>query len=272
MASGARKLIVTADDFGFTRDVNQGIVEAHRSGLVRATSLLATGAAFEHAVELARRTPSLDVGAHLALVGMPSALDGRRLPATPGALLLSLALGHIDVYAEMAAQLERILRAGIRPSHLNTHKHTHLLPLVLEAIGRLARDYGICWIRRPFDTPGLVRTPAPWGARVGVSLLGLLRKGFDRRLARHGCRSTDYFAGMLMTGRLDASDLIALLMNLPAGTTELMCHPGRCTGELEAAPTRLKASRERELRALTSAEVLCALRRAGVELVSWREL
>ena len=71
------RLIVNADDFGFTRDVNEGIVEAHRHGILTATTLMANGDAFDHAVALARENPSLDVGCHLVLVQGKSVLDPR---------------------------------------------------------------------------------------------------------------------------------------------------------------------------------------------------
>src|SRR5207302_571694 len=113
-----KRLIVNADDFGFTRDVNAGIVQAHRRGILTATTLMANGAAFEDAVRLARETPALDVGCHLMLVGAPG------LPATVGQLLKALLMRRINVYAELVRQVRRILESGIQPSHLDTHKHT----------------------------------------------------------------------------------------------------------------------------------------------------
>jgi predicted glycoside hydrolase/deacetylase ChbG (UPF0249 family) len=102
--------------------------------------------------------------------------------------------------------------------------------------------------------------------------LGVVRRRFARVLARHGCRSTDHFAGFQITGRYTASDLARLIRSLPEGSTEFMCHPGFCTDELRAARTRLKESREEELRALTSPEVRAAVEESGVKLVNYREL
>jgi predicted glycoside hydrolase/deacetylase ChbG (UPF0249 family) len=95
---------------------------------------------------------------------------------------------------------------------------------------------------------------------------------FRRVLARHGCRTTDSFAGFQMTGRFGPAELAALIRKLPPGVTEFMCHPGYCGDELRAAPTRLRESRERELAALTHPETRLALAEAGVELVSYRSL
>ena len=98
----------------------------------------------------------------------------------------------------------------------------------------------------------------------------MLRGCFQRVLARHGCRTTDHFAGFRMTGRFRAPELAQLIRDLPEGLTEFMCHPGYCGDDLRHARTRLKDSRERELEALTAIEVRTALVDAGVELVNYR--
>jgi len=233
-------LITNADDFGFTRDVNEGIVHAHRQGILTATTLMATGAAFDHAVGLARENPDLDVGVHLVLVGSEG------YPATVARLVASL--GRIQIYDKLAGQISKILDAGIRPTHLDTHKHTHLLPPVLAAVARLAEEFKIPWVRRPLASP----------------LQGVL--------TRHGCRTTDHFAGFAITGRYDTARLAKLIRRLPEGITEFMCHPGFCTSELERAHTRLKASRRQELDALISPEVRAALQESNVVLTRYTAL
>ena len=275
--SARKQLVVNADDFGFTPDVNRGIVEAHRRGIVTAATLMANGDAFEDAVRLARETPALDLGCHLVLVGGRSLLTGKAYPATVGGLLAALARREINPFEELAAQVRHILLAGIRPTHLDTHKHTHLAPPVLEAVARLGEEFEIRWVRRPFDFPrgayggGVPRWGALW-ARLASGALGLLRRRFHRVLERHGCRTTDYFAGFQITGRLRTAELGRLLGSLPEGSTELMCHPGFCGDALRAAPTRLKESRERELEALVAAETREALARHGIELKRYAEL
>ncbi len=260
-----KKLVVNADDFGFTRDVNQGIIEAHRDGILTATTLMATGAAFDDAVRLARENPALDVGCHLVLVGSPG------LPGSVPDLVRAVALGKIRVYEELASQVRRIQDAGLTPTHLDTHKHTHLLPPVLDAVARISEAFSIPWVRRPFDFP-LHAGRVAWPKRAISKTFGLVRGRFEAVLSGRRCRSTDHFAGFQITGNYGATELADLIRALPEGSTEFMCHPGRCRDELRAARTRLKESRERELLALTSAEVRVALREAGVELVSYREL
>jgi predicted glycoside hydrolase/deacetylase ChbG (UPF0249 family) len=260
-----KHLVVNADDFGFTRDVNRGIIEAHRDGILTATTLMATGAAFDDAVTLARENPSLDIGCHLVLVG------DAPFPPTVAKLTQAVALKRIHVYDELRRQIARIVDAGLAPTHLDTHKHTHLLPPVLDAVARLSEEFKIPWVRRPFDFP-LQPGGVSWTKRAVSRSLSVVRGRFARILASHHCRSTDHFAGFQITGHYDAASLVALIQALPEGSTEFMCHPGRCTEELRSQKTRLKESREQELRALTAPEVRASLRDAGVKLVTYREL
>jgi predicted glycoside hydrolase/deacetylase ChbG (UPF0249 family) len=274
-----RQLVVNADDFGFTPDVNDGIVESHRRGILTATTLMANGAAFDDAVRLAHETPALDIGCHLVLIGGHSLLTGRAYPLTAPRLLAALARREIRAYEELKAQVWHIVGAGIKPTHLDTHKHTHLAPPVLEAVARIAEEFGIHWVRRPFDFPmnprrGAVSTKVtvPVIKRLTSAALGLLRRRFHRVLHSHGCRSTDHFAGFQITGRFHTAHLVALLGMLPEGSTELMCHPGRCGEALRRERTRLKESREWELEALIAPEVRAAVERNGVELVGYAGL
>ncbi len=265
---------MNADDFGFTRDVNQGIVEAHRRGILTATTLMANGGAFEDAVRLARENPTLDIGCHLVLVGGKSlAAPGTALPASVPRLLMAIAARKIHLYDECAAQVRAILAAGIALTHLDTHKHTHLAPPVLEAVGRIAEEFKIRWVRRPFDLPiTSARSGASWLTRATSDSLRVVRRRFQAALVRHGCRTTDHFAGFQITGRMETGGLARLLLALPEGLTELMCHPGNLGDELRQARTRLKESRARELAALIAPETRQAIADAGIELINYRKL
>lgn len=240
------RLIFNADDFGFTRDVNEGIVEAHRDGVLTATTLMANGDAFDHAVACALDTPTLDIGVHLVMVqGQSVARPGHSMPATLQDLTMALLRRQIPVYDEAAAQIRKIMAAGIRPSHIDTHKHTHLFPPVVEAVARVAREFAIPWVRRP-----LIRLP------------------FAKTLA--GLRTTDHLAGFRDTGSLNEAAMIRTLEELPDGLTEFMCHPGKCGPELQRAATRLKESRAVELAALISPEVRRVIERRGIRLTDYR--
>ena len=263
------RLIVNADDFGFTPDVNEGILEAHRSGILTATTLMANGEAFDDAVAMAKRNPSLDVGCHLTLIGGRSVLDpSRELPRSVPELLYALARRRIAVYEEFRAQMVKITNAGIVPTHLDTHKHTHLAWPVLVAVVRIARDFGARWVRRPFDFDR-PKVGVPLATRVANRAIHSQRRYFHRVLASAGVRSTDYFAGFQLTGRMGTAELLEVLEQLPDGVTELMCHPGYNRGDLAKAPTRLKQSREIELHALTSPEVMALVEKRGIQLSAY---
>jgi len=274
MAVGTRYLAVNADDFGFTRDVNAGIVEGHLHGILTSTTLMANGVEFDDAVRLAREHPSLDIGVHFVLVGSRSLLDpSRALPRTVSELIQAIALRRIRVYDELRAQIVKIVEAGLHPTHVDTHKHTHLLPPVLDAVARLAEEFGVRWVRRPFDLP-LTGSPddVPWKTRAVSHAFGFVRGHFHRALERRHCTTTDWFAGFQITGRFGPQSVVHLLDHLPAGATEFMVHPGYCTAELRAASTRLKESREEELRALLDPAVHEAVRRNGILLTPYDRL
>ena len=272
-----RRLIVNADDFGWTRDVNRGILQARLEGVLRSTTLMANGAAFEDAARLANEHPELDVGVHLTLVGGQALAraSGEQLPGGLAQLIFGLSgrWSAAAIQEEFSAQIEKVQSAGIRPTHLDTHKHTHLLPPVLKALIAVGKRYSIPWVRRPFD---LLSQEAQAGASAGRRFTSRIMRAraaaLTRCLAAAGLRATDHFAGFQMTGSYDAADLASLIESLPDGTTEFMCHPGVCGQDLSASNTRLKQSREAELRALTSDEALAAVRRAGVELSGFGDL
>ena len=170
-----KQLIVNADDFGYTCGVNRGIVDAYRTGILTSASLMANGAAFEDAVERAKAEPGLDVGCHVNLVeGLPLSPsaeiphlvgpEGRFHSASGLALrLVANTIPVVELERECMAQVEKLHRAGIRPSHLDTHKHTHLHPRVASVLARMAQHFSIGWIRRPFQN---YRVPGVKGTAV----------------------------------------------------------------------------------------------------------
>lgn len=258
MQGPGKLLLVNADDFGFTRDVNAGIVHCHRAGVLTSTTLMANGAAFDHAVQLARETPSLDIGGHLVLVQGKSLVTGEPLPEKPQQLAAALLAGRIRPYEELRAQVQKLVDAGIRPSHFDTHKHTHVLPSVFSAVARLAREFDVPFVRLPFD--------ADWWPVRPVDMW------YRGALKRAGLRATNHFLGFRLTDTLTKESLAAALRRLPAGSTEFMCHPGYLGEELKHAPTRLKQTRVRELEAITSPDIAAVLKSESITLINYRQL
>jgi hopanoid biosynthesis associated protein HpnK len=270
------RLILNADDFGLTAGVNHAVVELHRAGALTSATLMAQGAAADEAIAIARATPTLGVGCHVVLVdGEPVLSPTRDIPhlADPvdGCFRTSLnsfirwILGERDgicssatraseMEAETAAQIALLQSRGIVLTHIDTHKHVHLFPAVLRPVLRAARAAGIRAVRNPFEPAWSRRATlhAPWLRRAEVSLLRLWEPAFRRIVAEEGFVTTDGALGVLATGTLDAATLAVLLRNLPAGTWELVTHPGYNDADLARAHTRLLASRETERLALAS--------------------
>ena len=274
---------MNADDFGLTAGVNRAILELHLGGILTSSTLMARAAATEEAIELARATPSLSVGCHIVLVDgepvLPTAQlgslanpDTGRLQPTLGGFLKRLLSGRIrgaEIEAEAAAQIAALQSRGVRLTHVDTHKHTHMFPVVLRPLLRAARAAGIRAVRNPFELGWSVRaTPgAPWLRRTEVTLLRRLEPAFRRIVAEEGFVTTDGAIGVLATGTLDAATVSSLLRALPAGTWELVTHPGYNDGDLAQAHTRLLASRE------TEREALSALRSVtGARLISFADV
>jgi len=289
-----RRLIVNADDFGFTAGVNRGIVEAHTHGIVTSSTLMARGPAFDHAVRLAKQLPRLSVGCHVVLIDGEPVLDPARLPTlTPrnsGAVrfrdgIKSFALralaGQLDpgeIEAETTAQIRKIQSSGIDVSHLDSHKHTHLFPKVLRPILRAARACGVRAIRNPFGprkplrSGELLARPSIWTRYAEVRILHTLAGEFRGAARREGIETTDGTLGIVVTGTLDEKLFRTIAAIIPEGTWEFVCHPGYNDADLQQANTRLRESREIELRVLTMPEVRNLLSNCDIDLVSYRDL
>jgi predicted glycoside hydrolase/deacetylase ChbG (UPF0249 family) len=273
-----RLLVVTADDLGLTEGVNRAVREAHLGGVVTATSLLAVGRAFDDAAGMLRATPTLDVGAHLALVGEdPPLLPARQVPTlvdARGAFPLSYrtvvaraAAGRLDpddVRRELTAQLERVLGLGLPVTHLDTHQHTHLWPLVGRVVTELAVAHEVPVVRLPSS-----RARGPVG--TGVRLL-------SRRLARTlddaGLRHTAAYAGLDESGSLGLGALDRALAAAAASgavTMEVNAHPG-VADDPDSSRFDWGFHWARELAALTDPRARDLVERHGFRLASVREL
>jgi hopanoid biosynthesis associated protein HpnK len=276
-------LIVNADDFGLTRGVNRAVAELHEQGVLTSATLMARATATEDAIALALKTPSLRVGCHVVLVDGEPVLPPREIPtlanseterfhATLAGFLRHAVAGNIratEIEAEAAAQIAVLQRRGLRLTHIDAHKHTHMFPAVLRPVLRAAKAAGIRAVRNPFE-PAWSRRATPdaqFVRRMEVTLLRRLEPAFKRIVAEEGFITTDGALGVLATGSLDAATVTSLLKNIPPGTWELVTHPGYNDDDLGQENTRLKKSRETERQALRSiGEVV------GVTLISFAQL
>ena len=288
-----RRLIINADDFGLTAGVNRAIVEAHEHGVVTSATLMANGHAFADAIGLAQSRPRLGVGCHIVLVdGAPllhatavsSLLDRRGNSSGPhfregitrfGALALLGRMDEDEIEAEATAQIRRLQTAGITVTHLDSHKHTHLFPRVLRPLLRAAASCGVRAIRNPFERmqgSQLSASPGLWRRWAEVGVLRGLGRQFREAVQQAGIATPDGTLAIVATGSLNERLLRLMMENLPDGIWELVCHPGYNDADLRGVRTRLRESREQELRILTSSSTRDLLAANGSEMVSFREL
>jgi len=289
-----KRLIVNADDFGLTEKVNQAIIDGHYRGLISSASLLANGEAFESAAALSRQAPCLGVGVHLNLTEGRAVAPGSSIPSlvngegcfarTPGSLWRALILRQVstaDIEKELRAQIEKVLAAGVVPTHLDSHKHVHALPVLGKMGIQLARQYRIpairCVAERWSALGRLVKRYPRETAIIFRQLLyswalAVVSRAWCRQLPRAGVACAQHFYGLTPTGFLDEVVLREILCHLPDGTSELMCHPGFVDKALRRTPTRLLEQREMEYRALTRPAIKLLAKDLGIQLVNYGDL
>ena len=288
-----RRLIVNADDFGFTSGVNQAIVEAHTRGIVTSSTLMANGPVFSEAAQLAKTLPRLSVGCHVVLIDGEPVLSAERLRTLTTrnsatrfrdglkAFAARAITGRIDpneITAEATAQIRQIQSAGIVVSHFDTHKHTHLFPKILRPLLRAASACGVRALRNPFGprlplrSSQLLARPNLWTRYAEVCVLSRFAGAFRDAVDREDFVTPDGTLGIEVTGTLDETLFQAISQSIPEGTWEFVCHPGYNDADLQRAKTRLRESRETELRVLTLPAARDLLAREGIQLISYHDL
>jgi len=287
-----RRLIVNADDFGFTCGVNRAIAEAHTNGIVTSSTLMAKGAAFDDAQRLAPLMPKLSIGCHVVLIDGEPVLQPPQIPSITSsgsarfrdglkafaARALAGRMNAEEITAEAEAQMRRIQAAGITVSHVDSHKHTHLFPSILGPVLKAAKKCGVRAVRNPFGprfplrSSRLLARPGLWTRFMEVQVLRRFAGKFRRAVEQAGFATPDGTLGIEVTGSLDEDLFHAIAQSIPEGTWEFVCHPGYNDADLAAAKTRLRESRETELRVLTLDSARDVLTRAEIELISYHDL
>jgi predicted glycoside hydrolase/deacetylase ChbG (UPF0249 family) len=256
---------------------------------------MANSAAYQDAVEQISSTKNgarPSVGCHVLLVDgeplSPAASVPSLLESTKGSFrtnllpFLSLAAqGKIDsgeIEREARAQFKKLEASGVKVSHFDTHKHTHIFPAVYQPLIRAAKACGIKAVRNPFAPvrplafAHLVRRPKLWKRYSQVRVLRRFEEGFRQAVAEAGMKTPDGSFGIVSTGHLDEKLFAAVMGCLPEGTWEFVCHPGYNDSDLEGVQTRLRASRDVERNVLTSAAARQIVAEQGVELISYHQL
>jgi len=245
-----RALIVNADDFGLTRGVSAGILDAHRLGIVTSTTVLVTADPDREQLAAAREV-GLGLGLHVNLtMGRPltrprSMVDGN------GVFLrdprrAAFAADPAEVRAEVEAQIAKFQGlVGRLPTHLDSHHHVGLHAPVRDVVLEVAATYGVPV--RSQDAPARARARSA------------------------GLRTTDHFFGESgPEAYWSAARTLAHLRALPAGVSEFMCHVGRFDDDLGGS--RYGRQREVEMTGLGTPGARAAAHALGIELRHFGQL
>jgi chitin disaccharide deacetylase len=272
----ATRLIINADDLGAGPATDRGIFRAFAEGIVSSASLLANGPSFAEAARTAQAM-QLPVGVHLnlseghALTGVITGLTDA-VGNFPGKARLRtiLSAGHIDEKAmrrELTAQVEQVVAAGLTPDHLDTHQHFFLFPALTPVVLEVARACGLRALRLPVPAEP-ADAVLPQLLAEEMLLYRQLAPAASRALRFNRFCTPDGLYGMPLLNRLTEDSLSALLRSIPAGTWELMVHPGYSDpSQPFAGPER-----QREVAALTSPAVRALTEERGIQLITFGEL
>ena len=247
---GLRRLIVNADDLGRTSGINQGIFDSHANGILTSATLMVNCASAREAAQRLAEAPRLGVGLHLVLAGGSPVLPPERIPSLVGAdgrfppSPDGLDAADADeILAEARAQLALFRElTGREPTHFDSHYHSHRRPEVCQALIQLARDCA-----RPVRAANA--EVKDWLGAAGVATSDFFIEDF-------------YDRGATLEG------LLEILRRLEAGTTEVMCHPGRVDEALRADSDYV-VEREREVQILTDSRARREVERLEIELVTF---
>jgi len=280
-----RRIVVNADDFGLCEGVNKAVLAAHTDGVLTSATIMVNMPAAEEAVEIAKRLPGLGVGVHLNLTeGRPisKADDVRPLLNADGQFgcsagklaFFSLVLPNFRsaVRTELAAQIQWVIDRGLKPTHLDSHKHFHSFPAIYPMVCRLAGKFGISAIRWPFEPKNVCRMPWPLPSAGGVKRASRIRTmARINRVQNRRFLKTDALFGIAHTGKIDVAFFRVVTLYNSTAVAEVMTHPGFIEG-LDASKTRLVQQRKVELDALCSEKTKQYFKETGISLVHYGQL
>jgi hopanoid biosynthesis associated protein HpnK len=274
-------LIINADDFGFSDDVNTAIIQAHEEGILTSTSLMVTGDAAQNAIALAKNHPHLAVGLHLVLVCGKSVLPPAQIPHlvdsqgnfsdNPTQAGLNYQFNQAtraELRLEIAAQLEKFRDSGLNLSHVDGHLHLHVHPVILNILTEFAAEFQIKFIRLPSEelTKNLKIDRRNLLIKIVWSIVfGQLRNYGESLLKAHNIKFADRVYGLLQTGNMSEEYLLSLIPQIEAELVEIYAHP-------TSVNTKINNSGEIELKALLSERVREILSIKGFELSNYNQL
>ena len=280
-----KKLIVNADDFGLDMEVNRGIELCHQKGIVTSTSIVPGGKCFEDGIEILKRNHLLGVGIHITFVLSKPVSEPEKIKSLlkkSGSFrdswydfFLAFIAGRIrknEIEIEIEAQIKKLVDIGITPSHLDSHQHLHLLPGIIDSVIKIAKKYGIKWIRVPTE-PGLLNIKADSSIiqRAKYFFYMLLTLKSPHQVKSSGLCYADRCYGLIESGRMGEEALISCFKRLAKGVNEIFVHPGISKGRKEIAGIK-NYSWDMELNALISERIIKFIKENGIVLTNYRSI
>lgn len=276
-----KRLIITADDFGLSAEVNRAVETGWQNGLLTAASLMVTGAAFDDAVAIAQRNPGMQTGLHLTLVqgfaaaqhkGFPALThhDGQfpEDPVFAGMRMFFLRSLQKQIELEIVAQIEKFIGTGIPLTHIDGHLNIHMHPTVFAILCRLMPRYGISTFRLSRERFGIERQISSgriFGKAVNTFIFGKLSKHCVPELKMRRIGFADEVKGTLNSGRITEDYLLQCINTLQDGLTEIYLHPADAEN-----PHTPDYRHVEEMTALSSKNVLERIKFLGITLCNYR--
>ena len=278
-----KRLIVNADDFGLSPEVNAGIMRAHRDGILRGASLMIAEPSALPAAELARDNPALDVGLHAVVCQGRSMLDASRLgaavsasgefmdsPVSAGMRYFFDRSMRAAMTDELRAQVERHLELVGYLNHIDGHLNFHVHPLFADILVNLAVEYKVPCIRLPRErvmTTLRLRRDNAMRKLVESVIFRTLSRRTSRMMTERGLTSTDALFGLHQSGHLSEDYVVGVIDRIRDGTTELYFHPA---ADIGGVPPSVEAQLEVDI--LTGPRLRDAIARNGIELTTFADL
>ncbi|MGH9395834.1 MAG: hopanoid biosynthesis-associated protein HpnK [Terriglobia bacterium] len=280
-----KRLIINADDFGRSAQVNAAILRAHRRGALTSASLMVTEPAASEAAIAARDCPQLDVGLHVVACNGRSLLPARQLrglvddsgrfpqsEAWAGLRYAVLPRLRAKLRDEFRAQIERHIELIGTLNHINGHHNLHLHPVLADILIDLAAEYRVPCLRLVLEPvlTTLSFSRDHWLRKLRDHFLFQWLSGrARRRMQERGLLANDCLFGFHQTGNLTESYVLGVLARLPENsTTEFYFHPSM---EANGQPP-IWPSQTMETAILTSPAVRGAIERCGIRLTTFREM
>lgn len=250
-----QRLIINADDYGYSKEINEGILEAHESGIVTSTTIMSNEQFFEQAIEHYPKT--LGLGVHLNLTWGKSLATGEPFSRWNKYRAIFGLVRKEFLEKEFRKQIEKVLERGIKPDHLDSHHHLHAFSPIRETVLHLAREYNI----------GKVRWPKEASTGATFSMGYLKQRLIASKLKQCSLKTTDNFFGILYTKNPSLSHFISYL-NFN-GSAEICCHPGKAsTNKIDG----LAVTRPQELAILTNPQFKDEIKKRRIKLISFKNI